>query len=252
MVGPWQSDNTLRSRYECKYLIDEGLAQEINSFVSPFVQPDFFALRGQNNSYAVNSLYLDSLNHELYHSTIHGNENRFKLRIRGYSSDPDAPLFVEVKRRANSVILKSRALVSRQAMDEFLRGAPLSPDVLLDNPEFKEFQSLVLRIAARPVVYVGYIREAYEVDGAEPVRITFDRQLRNAECATLASFDFDSLPWQETPCEKVVLEIKYTDAYPSWAEQLVREFQLDKCSVAKYVMCLEAANHYSRRQLHHE
>lgn len=239
MSSPWALDRTLRSRYECKYLIDEDLAQEIRHFTSPWMEPDYFTAQQPDRRYAVHSLYLDGPVHELYETTVRGQKNRFKLRIRGYDSRPDSPLFAEVKRRTDRVIQKRRVLVSRAAALAVLRGEAVPDPALAANFDFAEFRSLAARLAARPAVYVSYLREAYEATGPEPARLTFDRALHNAPARLGGEFDFDAFDWRPTPCAKTILELKFTDACPRWIESLVEAFQLDRCSVAKYVLCLE-------------
>ncbi|MGB0686064.1 MAG: VTC domain-containing protein, partial [Planctomycetota bacterium] len=120
--APWATDRTLRSRFECKYLVTEEMATEIRRHVAPFVHPDYFTERSPGNRYPVHSLYLDTPRLELYETTCQGMKNRFKLRIRGYDGKPDSPLFAEVKRKADRVILKRRALISRDDAMALLRG----------------------------------------------------------------------------------------------------------------------------------
>jgi len=229
----------LRSRYECKYLISEDLAREVRKFAAPYVELDYFSAQQPDHRYAVHSLYLDGPSHELYETTRRGQKNRFKLRIRGYDGDSASPLFAEVKKRTARVILKRRALVSRPAARALVSGGPMPEGTDTSLLDFAEFRSLSARIAARPAVYVSYLREAYEADGPEPARITFDRALHNADAGAAKPFAFDGLAWQPTPCDQTILELKYTAACPRWIELLVETFQLDRCSVAKYVMCLE-------------
>jgi hypothetical protein len=102
-------------------------------------------------------------------------------------------------------------------------------------PDLDEFTSYKLLISAKPVVRVGYMREAYESKTAEPVRVTFDTRLRHA-----VTFD-DTLShtegeWLETPTEGVILEVKFTDRFPSWARDMAELFQLRQRAVPKYVM----------------
>ncbi len=241
MASPWALDRTLRSRFECKYLITEDIAQEILRFTKPYLEPDFFSARQPTRSYPVNSLYLDSPQHDLYQTTVQGMKNRFKLRIRGYDSNPDSPVFAEVKRRADRVIMKRRALVSRPVATALLNGTALPEEGVMSNSDLSEFRSLSARLSARPAVYVSYLREAYEAHGSEPARLTLDRSLRNAFASRSSPFDFEHKSWAPTPCDKVILELKYTDSCPHWLEVLVETFQLDRCSVAKYIMCLESS-----------
>jgi len=59
---------------------------------------------------------LDNPGLSLCHATIDGVKNRFKLRIRFYDHVESNPVFFEIKRRVNDVILKERAAVRRASV----------------------------------------------------------------------------------------------------------------------------------------
>ena len=40
--------------------------------------------------------------------------------------------------------------------------------------------------------------------------------------------------------EGVVIELKFTDRYAPWTEQLVQSFELQRCSMPKYVTCIQS------------
>src|SRR5258708_36394583 len=84
-------------RLELKYLINEPIAAGVRSFVSSYLDLDHFGSQLPNLSYPVHSLYLDSDSLALYRQTICGEPNRFKLRVRYYSSSPAAPAYPEIK-----------------------------------------------------------------------------------------------------------------------------------------------------------
>ncbi len=70
------------SRFEFKYVIDEGLAIRVRHFLGTNLEPDEHTQLSADNSYPVHSLYLDSPDLALFKQTAHGIKNRFKLRIR--------------------------------------------------------------------------------------------------------------------------------------------------------------------------
>lgn len=238
--APFATDNTLRSRFECKYLIPKRVAEDLRRFIKPYLELDFFSARAPKNRYPVHSLYLDGPANELYETTIQGMKNRFKLRIRGYDGNPESPLFAEVKRRSDRVILKRRTLITRPAARALLAGRPIPEGEVPQGTEFAEFRSLYARVGARPAVYVSYLREAYEAMGSEPARLTFDTHLHNAPPDSETPFAFEDKDWEQTPVDQVILEVKFTDACPRWIETMVEQFQLARCSVAKYILCLDA------------
>ena len=127
------------SRYEFKYIIAPQLLRPIYEFVRCYLQPDQFTPDGLTDGYHVHSLYLDSADLHTCLATLHGDKNRFKLRVRFYDDNPSHPVFFEIKRRESTVILKQRAMVHRCFADDLVNGAP--PDmaylVRQDNKNWK-------------------------------------------------------------------------------------------------------------------
>jgi SPX domain protein involved in polyphosphate accumulation len=231
------SDITLASRFECKYVVSALLVPAIREFVQPFVRPDRFAARHGDGRYPICSLYLDSDDLRLYQQTVSGEKNRFKLRVRSYSDDESAPLFFEVKRKVNSIVQKRRARVKRVASADLLDRS-LEQLRQVNDPDLEHFVSHMDLTAARPVVRVRYLREAYESIAGDPVRITLDTELMH-----VCTFDFDtshaSGRWVTTPIDGVILEIKFTEMFPSWVRDLVRAFDLKQQPVPKYVLSVD-------------
>ena len=82
-----------------------------------------------NNAYMISSVYLDSDNLKLCRESLDGTKNRFKLRIRSYTDDLDYPRFFEIKRRVNTIIIKSRARVMSHSVNPLLTGSMVAlPD----------------------------------------------------------------------------------------------------------------------------
>src|SRR5690349_1863711 len=109
-------------RFELKYLVPEPTALGVRDFVRSYLELDEFGATLPNFSYPVHSLYLDSSDLKLYQATINGEKNRFKLRLRYYEERPDAPVFFEIKRRMNNIIMKQRGGVRREHVPSLLAG----------------------------------------------------------------------------------------------------------------------------------
>lgn len=234
------TDRLQAARYEFKYVIDEQTARKIHEFVLTFLEPDAYTVGKEGLGYAVHSLYLDSPNLLTAWAVIHGEKNRFKLRARFY--DESGPVFCEIKRRANLVILKQRALVRRGCIQQILEGAPPVQKFLEKPEEVKHVKALnnfcVLRekIHARPSVYTSYMREGYEKLGDNAVRVTLDRELRAGKYH--GSLDIaDVEAWPGLRMGGVVLELKFTDRFPDWMHTLVQWCNLTRTGFAKYVKC---------------
>jgi hypothetical protein len=238
-MGP--ADKMLACRYEIKYLVTESQAAAIAQFMRPYIQADRYCKLQRGGGYPIVSLYLDSENLRLCRESLEGRKNRFKLRIRGYTDEPDYPVFFEIKRRINAVIVKSRARVMLRDVPHLLAGLRLPPqNYNVDLDALNQFQLYVASIRARPTVLIRYMREAYEAQGESRVRVTFDRQL----CYKVThqpEVRLGGSGWQHNPYTMgtVIMEIKFTDCYPAWLDRMVKYFNLRGRSVSKYATSLQ-------------
>ena len=235
-------DRTLRCRYELKYVVSESKAASLMTFIEPYISLDRYSKLQPNGFYPIVSLYLDSNALQLCRESLTGHLNRFKLRIRSYTDDPAYPRFFEIKRRANTVIIKSRARVGSQDVAPLLAGRyiPPSQDYKTDIDTIKQFQLYMQSIKARPMVLVRYLRCAYEGDSENRVRVTFDRDL----CYNVTDkpdVKLGGLGWQRNPQGGVILEIKFTGRYPAWLSRMAECFGLRQQSMSKYATSIKKA-----------
>ena len=231
-------------RYELKYWITEDTAARVREYVQQYLLTDPFSVGQPNLSYPVHSLYLDSEGLDTYWHTVNGDKNRFKLRLRYYDDRPNSPVFFEVKRRLNNIILKERGGVKKKYVAEILGGQLaereqlLSPNSDADLFAIHHFQSLMLHLCARPMLHIAYLREAYEKEGDNSVRVTMDRQVLTAP---------HHLPTIKVKSENpfnvfgptVILELKFTDRFPTWFNHLVQTFSCTLTGAAKYAYGIE-------------
>ena len=230
------ADRTLGCRHELKYHIAESKAVAVARFVSPFLQLDRYCKLQRSGDYPIVSLYVDSEDLQLCRESLRGHKNRFKLRIRSYTDDPDYPRFFEIKRRLNTIIIKSRARVMDYDVPALLAGRSLPPqDYTADVKTIDQFQFYMNSIRARPAILVRYMRQAYEGDSHNRVRVTFDRHLAY-NVTRLPDVRLGGSGWQRNPytVNGVVLEIKYTGHFPVWLSEMVRYFDLRQQSISKY------------------
>lgn len=240
MSTAFETDGTLRSRYECKYLVPTALLPALREFFSTFLELDGHARRAPQGAYTITSLYLDSPRLVLYRDTLDGAKNRFKLRLRTYADGPGDDVFCEVKKRMDGVIYKRRARVARERAQAFLAGDAFAIERASPSRDAAEFGMLARRIVAGPTLRVRYRREAFESTGADPVRVTFDTELAYA-LSPSGELSGSVGDWLSTPLTDPILEIKFTNTYPAWLSELARRFDLRRRSIAKYVVCVNAA-----------
>jgi hypothetical protein len=242
----WAPDGGTMSRFEYKYLVPPRVIADIREFMKPFVKPDSFADTIDDGipTYTIGSLYLDSPDLRLYQQTLGGEKNRFKMRIRFYSDDPDSPVFLEVKKRESVVVFKMRAGVTREVAVALLAGNPdrswlkgYPPKLAADVEAFLDYRTLT---EAVPVCKIRYIREAYASKDNAPLRLTIDTDVVHA--VTLEpELSLTKGSWAPTHFSGVIFEIKFTDRFPGWVRDLIQYFGLRSVSVPKYVESVDQA-----------
>lgn len=233
------------SRYELKYIVDEQQATTLREIMRGYLVPDPYTKPEEGNAYWVYSLYCDSPRLALYRLSKEGRRNRFKLRIRFYDANPDHPVYLEIKRRLGEVIKKERAAVRRDAAQKYLLGhQPSLLDLFPDQDPHKapaalcNFFHLYRQISAMACIYVYFHREAYVASENNNIRVTFDRRIRAGRLQ-------DALPLYPprhglaADIPGIVLELKFTDRYPLWMQELVKTLNLWRVPMAKYLACLQ-------------
>ena len=240
IVKEWgePSDRAFRWRQELKYRISESKAEAIAQFVKSYLHLDRYCKLRRGGAYPIVSLYLDSNDMLLCRESLTGQKNRYKLRVRSYTDEPDYPCFLEIKRRMNTTILKSRARVMHHDVATLLSGLSLPPqNYNVDDEEaLRQFRLYMDSINARPVILIRYMRQAYEGDSDNRVRVTFDRQLCYKVTST-PEVALNGRGWQHHSISLggVILEIKFTGLYPAWISQMVKYFDLQQRPISKYV-----------------
>ncbi len=232
-------DKMQQQRFELKYIIKEDVARAVRDFVSGYLEIDEYGATLPDFSYPVHSLYLDSDDLHLYQTTINGDKNRFKLRLRYYDNRAEAPIFFEIKRRMNNIIAKQRGGVRRDAVDWLLAGHLPEPAHLVSRDPrqqmaLQNFCKLAQDICAIPKAHIAYLREAWISPRDNSVRVTLDRAVQ-CEPASLAHLSTRMANPVTVFGTEVILELKFTDRFPDWFKHLVRVFGLMQCGAAKYV-----------------
>jgi hypothetical protein len=245
-----------RGRYELKYLIDEPCARRVRDFVRSYLRRDPYARPHMRHAYPIYSLYLDDPGLAMYRASFQGQMNRMKLRIRYYDANGAAggaggsggsggpggpPLFCEIKRRVNDVVLKQRAVIRREALDRVLCGCHPRREDLWDGDDaasqdvLREFCNLRNAMHAEPKMIVYYEREAWVGPEDDNLRVTFDR------AAGGAHYERTLAPQRYRPAqiESVILELKFDDRFPTWMRDLAQSCDLYRTKMGKYVQCVE-------------
>jgi hypothetical protein len=231
-------DRMQRQRFEFKYIIEESTALAIRDFVDVHLDVDEAGVGKPNYAYRVNSIYLDSDEHTTFWDWVNSNRNRFKLRMRYYDCNPEHPVFLEIKRRVGTCILKQRCAIRRSVAAEILAGRFPAREGLLGQEgkhraALENFITLTSRLGARPRALVTYLREAYIDPCNEGVRLTLDREVRIAPRST-ADFSLDYPRYVQPFGDQVILELKFNNRFPDWFGEMARLYGLTRGAAAKY------------------
>ncbi|MFH0881093.1 MAG: polyphosphate polymerase domain-containing protein [Lentisphaerota bacterium] len=247
-----ESENTKKSalesqsqfdRYEAKYIIHPSLVPAIREHIQPFCIPDPNT-EGDPPEYVITTLQLDSPTLALHYAKDREMSSRFKLRCRTYGSQPVNPVFLEIKRKIQGVIVKSRAMIPRECWgNPFAEGRQYTLQFrsARERLTYSEFGRLVELLGAQPVMLIRYIRESYMSRGDRYARVTFDRNMLYCPTRTwdlppvqTRWHSMDSGEALNRPYSGVILELKMDRDAPQWMIDITRRFSLVRTGFCKY------------------
>lgn len=227
-------------RYELKYIIPEWQTDLVRRAIEPFCILDPNSARNADRQYAIQSLYLDTPNRDLYRVSREKRARRWKARIRTY--DGADKVFFEIKLKDHDMVKKPRARIPVGEWVERLRGS-LHPDASVAERLFRE---RVERYDLVPTLMVRYQREAWLSTVDSYARVTFDR------CVVCQpwdrwSLDADPQGWVSLDSPRsmcgvpdgVVLELKCLSAVPRWLSSIPQQVGLPKTRYSKYCKGVE-------------
>jgi hypothetical protein len=236
-------------RYELKYLISESQVEAVRRAIAPFCVLDPNCERLPGNEYGIQSLYLDTLNRDLFRISCERRGFRWKARVRRY--DGSDRVFLEIKNKDHDLIKKQRGRIPLEGWVERTHAIP-GPDAGRAECMFCQRRE---RFDLIPTLMVHYMREAWFSVVDSYARVTFDRRI-NCQPWTDWSLDVpDELNWlaldsahsMRTVQQGVVLELKCLTAVPRWLSNVVQNVGLVRARYSKY--CKGIERHYARDTL---
>jgi hypothetical protein len=243
-------------RLEYKYVVPNESLSRLRAMIAPFVEPDVNAVAYGERGYTVRSIYFDTPGLDFYHDKLAGLKVRKKLRLRGYNGGQACSVvFLEIKRKNVMAIMKNRAPVEYAHIGALFdtgdvkRYVAVQPDLPHASEDARRFFFYVYRDSLRPIVLIAYEREAYYSKFAPLLRITFDKHLRSAICPALDGL-FEEEGMRYIMPRHFVLEVKFSDRFPSWLRSTLGALGLRRQTLSKYVSGLDrhgAVNGHARR-----
>lgn len=210
-------------RYELKYLVTKEQRDEILWAMEPYMTADRFFHS------SIRNIYCDTPNYRLIRQSLDKPVYKEKLRLRSYGpAGMGDEIFVELKKKYESVVYKRRLeMTQKQALEVLMGKVPL-PDSQIGreiDAALQFYQELI------PRVFLSYERDAYHAWDSD-FRLTFDDCIRyRTQALTL-----DSDPWGEALLDgdTVLMELKIPDSMPLWMASLLSRLGIVKASFSKY------------------
>ena len=219
-------------RYEYKYLLTHSQFLLIHQAMKVLMQPDRHGMEG---GYPVLSLYFDTLDHEYYDQKIQGEWIHIKVRYRRYTRDFSEPGggFLELKVNRANRQAKERVYFS-ETPDFYDEGFWLQE---AKEPFFREYCRG--RLVPRCFVYYDRLAYHHEESGGDLLRITFDHGVSSFGVGE--GFLERRLVYGPSLPAMVIMEIKYSKSdFPSWLQDLLRQFSLRRRHISKYAEGVDA------------
>lgn len=212
-------------RYEIKYMLTLEQKAKLLYAMDPHMKMDEYGRT------AIRNIYFDTDNYRLIRRSIEKPAYKEKLRIRSYEkAQPGSPVFVELKKKYDSVVYKRRlSLSEEQAVDWICHGCNDRPDSQIAR-EIDYF--LAYYQTLRPRVFLSYEREAFYSRHGGDFRVTFDDTI----LARQEELSLEAGLWGTPLLEegKILMEIKTSGGIPLWMTRVLTQERIFKTNFSKY------------------
>ena len=222
-------------RYEKKYLLSPVQYRQFLMLAAPYMAIDQFG------THTIANLYYDTEDYALIRTSIEQPVYKEKLRVRSYGI-PKAgdSVYVEIKKKYKGVVYKRRVQMAYEAANSYL-----SNDAALSNTSqiMQEIAWFKQRYEPVAKVFIAYERTAYYCKDCEPLRITFDQNIRFRESELDLSKGHYGKPILAPG--QTLMEIKIPGVMPLWLSQILTRLKIFPTSFSKYGYC------YKNYLIHH-
>ena len=219
------ADQNVFKRYEIKYLLTQQQKQRVLEAMEPYMSLDRYGRA------TIRNIYMDTDNFRLVRRSIERPAYKEKLRIRSYrQADRDTPVFVELKKKYQSVVYKRRlSMPEQQAIDWVCNGVHCEDHSQIGQ-EIAYFLSYYGDLY--PAVFLSYEREAYFCRNGGDFRVTFDENILCRRENISLEAPVGGVPLLEAG--KTLMEIKTSGGIPLWMTHVLTEEGIHKTSFSKY------------------
>lgn len=217
---------TVFKRYEIKYIISRGQKEKILHAIRPYIFPD------EHGRSTIRNVYYDTSDSRLARRSEEKPVYKEKLRVRSYKrvETDDDKVFVELKKKYDSVVYKRRAGLPEKVSETWLEvgNPPLNGNRICEEIEyFRKYYGPLI-----PAAFVSYDREAFCSSDGSGFRVTFDDNIlaRTADISLRKDVGGKNILGDGL----VLMELKTHLSIPLWMTCVLTENRIFKTSFSKY------------------
>lgn len=210
-------------RKEIKFILSISEYNNLLEEMSKFMKIDKYG------KVLISNVYFDTPNYKLIRQSIDKPLYKEKLRVRSYG-DNHEKLFVELKKKYKGIVYKRRFVTFYEEVESFLvnkEEIENKTQIIKEIDYFIKFHENIL-----PAFYLSYEREAFYGIENEDFRITFDHNIK-ARNNDVFNFEYKK-GFLVLPEDKVVLEVKTNEGFPTWLKDFFNKNNIKKQSFSKY------------------
>ncbi len=217
------AQNTFERR-EKKILLDTALFSEIEERILDYFNPDPHNIDGK--PYEICNIYFDNDNHDVIRHSVSKPFYKEKLRLRSYGTPTlESNVFFEIKRKMKKIGTKRRAILPLSEVYDFLKSGDVPKDESYINRQvLSEIDYFIKTYDVKPMVYIGYIRNAYLGKDDPSLRLTFDRDIVTRH--TDLQLEYGRYGEPLLPDGKLLMELKFSGGTPLWFARMMSDFGL--------------------------
>ncbi len=225
LMGRKAGTQMIFQRYEIKYLLTRRQREKIMAAMEPYMILD------QYGHSVIRNIYYDTDSYRLIRASLEKPVYKEKLRVRSYQlAGPEDEVFVELKKKYDSVVYKRRFGAAQKQALEYLAGRERILAKTQITEEIDYFLQFYETLA--PKVFLSYEREAYYTKEPSEFRVTFDENIlwRETDLSLAKGAYGEAIlgPGQS------LMEIKTPGNIPLWMVRVLSEEKIRRTTFSKY------------------
>lgn len=213
---------SVMKRYELKFHLTKDQVAFFKEKILAHMNVDKYGLT------TISSIYYDTPSCTLINRSIEKPFYKEKIRLRSYGlAKEDSPVFLEIKRKNDSIVYKRRIVSKEAEVLEFFNQNKKFDDEQISR-ELSAFKEKYGTLEAKYLII--YDRIAYFKENSD-VRVTLDMNPRYRVENLNLHTSLEGIPLLKE--DEAILEIKVQHSIPLWLVEILTEGKIYKTSFSK-------------------